>query len=196
MGSDSEPSGDSESDSEAGDFGFRPPSARRPPAPAPAAPAIGGFNFPGPTSSAASTASFAPSRPAINPNKLFTPEELSLLPSGVLDRQKAKQAAKKARKRQVERDRTEGELMYGMLGMDVEGQASRLVPMPMERKNKKERRREKRRAELEARKWAGTHGVPQAAAAGQGGEVDMEKQKEADFERFLQGVGADMDEDL
>lgn len=90
--------------------------------------------------------------------------------------------------------------MYGMLGMDVEGQASQLVPGTVERKNKKERRREKRKAELEARKWAGTYAVPTKPASGAmegvDGEVDMERNKEADFEKFLQGVGADMDEDL
>lgn len=121
----------------------------------------------------------------------------------MLDRQKAKQAAKKAKKRQMEREKTEGELMFGMLGMDVEGKAGELVPGTVERKNKKERKREKRRAELEARKWAGTYEAPKkekkAPAAGMlvdDTEVDMEKQKEAEFERFLQGVGADMDDDL
>lgn len=184
---------DSNSDDE-GDFGFQPPSLPQP-STLPSHPSTASFGFP---STASTTSS---SRPNLNPTKLFTSEELSILPSGVLDRQKAKQAAKKAKKRQMEKERTEGELMNGILGMEVE--QTEPIVLAQERKNKKERKREKRKAELEARRSAGITGPPSSRKreTDQGSmmvedEGSMARKKEEEFERFLQGVGADMDEDL
>ena len=95
--------------------------------------------------------------------------------------------------------------MFGMLGMDVDGNQAQ-VETVMERKNKRERKREKRRAELEARKWAGTYPATGKAGIAGGKQVAegamimddsvVEARKEEDFEKFLQGVGADMDEEL
>jgi len=115
--------------------------------------------------------------------KLFTPDELAVLPDGLLDRQRQKQLAKKAKKKRLAAGRTEDELMAGFLGMGVD-EADQAVAIEAERPSKKALRKEKKKAQKVVHR-------PTDA------EMDAEARKEADFASFLQQVGEDdMDEDL
>lgn len=114
-----------------------------------------------------------PSAPASS-SRLFTREEIAVLPPTLLDRQKLNKQAKKAKKRKAAAQRTEGELMYGLMGMGVEEQApiaefdeNALREKPGKRLKKDQKRR------------------PQPAAM----EIDEEAKKEADFAKFLANVG-------
>lgn len=133
--------------------------------------------------------------PTTNPSRLFTAEELAVLPEGLLDRQKQKQLAKKAKKKRAAAERTEGELMASFIGMDVDEAAAGAdmgieEPRLSKRQMKKQRLRDqmgKKRAAMIARPAAQPIDV----------EVDMEAKKEADFANFLAQVGGDdMDEEL
>ncbi|WVR03890.1 hypothetical protein IAU60_000889 [Kwoniella sp. DSM 27419] len=137
-------------------------------------------------------------QPAVQSTKLFTPDELAVLPEGVLDRQKAKQAAKKAKKRRAAAERTEGELMLGFMGMDVEEPEANLeeiddgviagVGTVQSRKSKKEKKKVKKAQEAAQRR---------AGADADGGmDMDDDQKKEADFANFLANMGADSDEEL
>lgn len=129
---------------------------------------------------------------------MFTKEELAVLPPGVIDRQKLKQQAKKAKKRQEAKEKTEGELMYGMMGMDVEQQEPiNYVPPP--RLSAKQLRKEKQRAraarEKEANRAAAAAALPSAKASTSAGgmelDEDLDRKKEADFANFLANVGGE-----
>jgi len=121
-------------------------------------------------------------------NPLFTKEELAILPASVVDRAKLKNQAKKAKKRQMAQAKTEGELMYGMMGMDVEPQAPAQVEQP-KISNRQLRKMQKRARDARAR--AETQGVPKAKASAGGMEVDGDRKKEADFAAFLANVGGE-----
>lgn len=131
-------------------------------------------------------------RPAgISLNPMFTKEELAVMPAGVIDRAKLKHQAKKAKKRQAAKEKTEGELMYGMMGMDVEHQDPvEYVPPP--RLSAKQMRKEKQRARAAREKQQQAATRPVAPAAG-GMELDEDpdRKKEADFANFLAGVGGE-----
>ena len=115
--------------------------------------------------------------------KLFTQDELAVLPDGLLDRQRQKQLAKKAKKKRLAAGRTEDELMAGFLGMGVD-EAEQAAVIEVERPSKKAMRKEKKKAQKVVHR-------PTNA------EMDAEARKEADFANFLQTVGEDdMDEDL
>lgn len=123
-----------------------------------------------------------------NHNPLFTKEELAVLSPGVIDRAKLKQQAKKAKKRQQAQAKTEGELMYGMMGMDVEHQepisiSEAKVSARQLKKDKKRARDAKMRQEMQAAK-------AQKSDAG-GMELDEDQKKEADFAAFLANVGGE-----
>jgi nuclear GTP-binding protein len=144
---------------------------------------------------------FAPAVPPVNTLKrpaglslapMFTKEELAVLPPGVIDRQKLKQQAKKAKKRQEAKEKTEGELMYGMMGMDVEQQEPiNYVPPP--RLSAKQLRKEKQRAKAAREKEANRAALPSASASTSTGgmelDEDLDRKKEADFANFLATVG-------
>ncbi|CAD6566421.1 MAG: hypothetical protein TREMPRED_002576 [Tremellales sp. Tagirdzhanova-0007] len=112
--------------------------------------------------------------------KLFTQEELAVLPNDALDRQKRKQQAKKAKKRRLATEKTEGELLLGFLGMDIEEPESvtqETVPVVSSRKVKKKAKRNK----------------PPTTSM----ELDEEEKKEADFANFLATMEEDQkDEEL
>lgn len=129
-----------------------------------------------------------PQRPAgISLNPMFTKEELAVLPAGVLGRHKLKQQAKKAKKRQEAKEKTEGELMYGMMGMDVEQQEPiNYVPPP--RLSAKQIRKDKQRAKA-AREKEAKRAESSAAAGGMEMDEDIDRKKEADFANFLANVG-------
>lgn len=114
-------------------------------------------------------------RSTANPSRLFTPEELALLPSSALDRQKLKQQAKKAKKRRAAAERTEGELLLGFMDMEVDEEAQ-LDPAP--RPSGKKARQEKKAAK-------------RAAPPPPPMQVDPEAQKEADFAKFLSNMGGE-----
>ncbi|GFZ42663.1 hypothetical protein JCM24511_00380 [Saitozyma sp. JCM 24511] len=136
--------------------------------------------------------------PAKTDSKLFTPEELAVLPAGMLDRAKAKQLAKKAKKKRAAAGRTEDELMLGFMGMGVEEPD----PEPLsederdvvpQRPSKKEKRQMKK---VKAKQQAAKSNAP-ALAASMDVEEDAGMQKEADFAKFLSTMGeADSDEEL
>lgn len=116
--------------------------------------------------------------------KLFTADEIAVLPEGLLDRQRQKQLAKKAKKKRLAAGKTEDELMAGFLDMGVEEQEH--IPfVEVERPSKKALRKEKKKAQKVV--------INRPTDA----EMDAEARKEADFASFLQTVGEDdMDEDL
>ena len=124
---------------------------------------------------------------------MFTKEELAVLPPGVIDRQKLKQQAKKAKKRQEAKEKTEGELMYGMMGMDVEQQEPiEYVPPP--RLSAKQLRKEKARARAAREKEASRAALSSAKDSTSGGmelDEDPDRKKEADFANFLATVGGE-----
>ncbi|OCF32294.1 nuclear GTP-binding protein [Kwoniella heveanensis BCC8398] len=150
-----------------------------------------------------------PRQPAFQPNKLFTSEELAMMPEGVLDRQKAKQAAKKAKKKRAAAERTEGELMLGFMGMDVEEPQAQVeeidtpsaeregfgypVREVLSKKSKKEKRKEKK-VQQNAQRRA------ERAVMDQDDDdmgMDDDQRQEADFANFLSNMGANgSDEEL
>nr|XP_019012172.1 nuclear GTP-binding protein [Kwoniella pini CBS 10737]OCF50953.1 nuclear GTP-binding protein [Kwoniella pini CBS 10737] len=139
-------------------------------------------------------------QPIAQTNKLFSAEELAVLPAGVLDRSKAKAALKKAKKRKAAVERTEGELMLGFMGMDVEEPSAALVEIDNEsedvpqrsvlsKKSKKEKRKEKKSKEVEQRKAQRDMDLDD--------DMDEDVKKEKDFASFLANMGADdSDEEL
>jgi hypothetical protein len=125
-------------------------------------------------------------------NPLFTKEELAVLSPGVIDRAKLKSQAKKAKKRQMAQAKTEGELMYGMMGMDVEPQEPQISNE--QKISNRQLRKEKKKAR-DARVRAEAQGVtkPKASTGDMelDGEVDIDQKKEADFAAFLANVGGE-----
>lgn len=118
-------------------------------------------------------------------HKLFTTEELAVLPAGVLDRKKAKSLAKKAKKRRAAVERTEGELMAGFMDMDMEEPEAREemeTQMPtFEQKSKKDKRKAKKETQAKQRKET----TKMAAEM----EIDEDARKEAEFASFLANMG-------
>lgn len=135
-----------------------------------------------PISSAATTSALAvpliPRHITSNSDtKLFTPEELATLPVGVLDRQKLKQQAKKAKRRRAEVEKTEGDLMLGFMDIGIgerEIEPELDLVRPSARKIKKAKK-----AAAKARQMQRPSEM----------EVDEEAKKEADFASFLANVG-------
>ena len=124
--------------------------------------------------------------PVTNAARLFTADELAVLPEGLLDRQRQKQLAKKAKKKRAAAGLTEAELMAGFVGMDVEEQDPEMDAEmgEVQRPSKKQVRKEKKKAQKVEKP------APRI-------EVDPEAKREADFASFLQQVGDDdMDEEL
>ncbi|RXK41329.1 hypothetical protein M231_01479 [Tremella mesenterica] len=123
-----------------------------------------------------------------NNAKLFTPEEISVLPSDVLDRHKLKQQAKKAKKRRLAAMKTEDELMLGFMGMDVEESDpldSSLVSDLVEALPTSKKRRAKK-----LNKPTKIKTTPSLI-------VTEEEKKEKEFANFLASVGVDdSDEEL
>ncbi len=116
--------------------------------------------------------------PPTGDTKLFTPEELTVLPSDLLNRNKLKQLAKKAKKRRMETERTEAELMLGFMGMGVEEPHTELediAPRISHRQLKKAKRRGAKPVVLKPAVM----------------EVDEELSKEADFANFLANMGGE-----
>ncbi|WWC87786.1 uncharacterized protein L201_002678 [Kwoniella dendrophila CBS 6074] len=186
---------DDDDDSEAGSSTFRPPAINS----APIA-----------SSSSATSNSMQPvyTRQAggIQRNRLFTSEELAVLPSGILDRTKAKAALKKAKKRKMAIEKTEGELMLGFMDMDVEEPQAELHELDeneieigvykgegvLSRKSKKEKRKEKKAKEIQQRREQKS-----VFEMDQDIGMDEEDKKEKDFANFLSNMGADeSDEEL
>jgi nuclear GTP-binding protein len=135
--------------------------------------------------------------PTKTDSKLFTPEELAVLPAGMLDRAKAKQLAKKAKKKRAAAGRTEDELMLGFMGMGVEEPEPRLSEderdLAPQRPSKKEKRQMKKvKAKQQAAK---SNPSAPAPAAGMDVEEDAGMQKEADFAKFLSTMGGEWDAD-
>lgn len=122
-------------------------------------------------------------------HKLFTTEELAVLPAGVLDRKKAKSLAKKAKKRRAAVERTEGELMAGFMDMDMEEPEAReememQMQMPtFEQKSKKDKRKAKKETQAKQRKET-TKMVAEM-------EIDEDARKEAEFASFLANMGGE-----
>ena len=154
----------------------------------PARPPVPLNTQPGPSS--ISPATTIPLRRGTTHNPLFTKEELAVLSPGVIDRSKLKQQAKKAKKRQMAQAKTEGELMYGMMGMDVEHQEpldisnEAKISARQLKKDKKRAREARSKQELQAAKAQ----KPRDTGAM---EMDMDHKKEADFAAFLANVGGE-----
>ena len=151
----------------------------------PARPPVPLTSQPGPSS--ISPATTIPLRRGTH-NPLFTKEELAVLSPGVIDRSKLKQQAKKAKKRQMAQTKTEGELMYGMMGMDVEPQepidiSEAKVSARQLKKDKKKARDARLKQEMLAAR------APAKDAGGM--ELDVDQKKEADFAAFLANVGGE-----
>ncbi|GMK59070.1 hypothetical protein CspeluHIS016_0700850 [Cutaneotrichosporon spelunceum] len=118
-------------------------------------------------------------RAAADPTRLFTSEERAALPTLAGDKRKAKKEAKKAKKRRAAAEQTEGELLLGFMGMDVDEVAyAGHEPEPV--KTAKQRRVEKKEREVRQ--------VRQVR------EVDVQAAKERDFASFLAAMGEDEDE--
>jgi nuclear GTP-binding protein len=129
----------------------------------PAAGAAGGAFMPAPVH-----------RTTADPSRLFTADELALLPAAALDRQKLKAQAKKAKKRRAAAERTEGELLLGFMDMEVDEQQAQFDAPP--RPSGKKARQEK--------KAAAAKRAPAPVM-----QVDPEVQKEEDFAKFLSNMG-------
>jgi nuclear GTP-binding protein len=128
-----------------------------------------------------------PRNPQVAPsNKLFTPEELAVLPEGMLGRQKQKQLAKKAKKKRAAAEQTEGELMLGFMGMGVEEPEAEDMEEDMEtlRPSAKKIKRDKKKRALAKTKIGQGKKVETM-------DVDDDARKEADFASFLAGVGGE-----
>ena len=175
------------------DFGFRPPAHPT---------GQSGFG-----SIAPSSATFMPvQRKGIDTNRLFTAEELATLPASVLD-SRAKAAAKKAKKRKLEAERTGGQLAFGLLGMGVDESLCKPEafaehqhawdPAAHERLSKKEKRvRAKQKAKEREKREVMALRERQMREAGGDMDMDMdgdgaqEQRKEQDFANFLANVAA------
>ena len=138
-----------------------------------------------PPLSATTSSSLIRKQPAAHAARLFTADELAILPEGLLDRQRQKQLAKKAKKKRMAAGQTENELMAGFLDMGVDENLHAGIDVPpAARPTKKELRKEKKKAQRVEKP------APRM-------EVDPEAKREADFASFLQQVGDDdMDEEL
>ena len=104
--------------------------------------------------------------------KLFTAEELAVLPSGVLDRQRLKQQAKKAKKRKIAAEKTEGDLMLGFMDMGLQLEKPE-IHLPSKRAKRKEKK-----------KKVVVHRPTDK-------EADEEAMREAEFAKFISNVGGE-----
>jgi nuclear GTP-binding protein len=128
-------------------------------------------------------------------NRLFTKEELAVLSPSVIDRGKLKQQAKKAKKRQMAQAKTEGELMYGMMGMEVEHQepvdtSAGFKVSARQLKKDKKRARDARERQLQQAAKASEKGESGGMALD--ADAEMDQKKEADFAAFLANVGGEL----
>ncbi|BEJ12787.1 hypothetical protein CspHIS471_0212470 [Cutaneotrichosporon sp. HIS471] len=114
----------------------------------------------------------APARAAADPTRLFTAEERAALPTMTGDKHKAKKEAKKAKKRRAAAGQTEGELLLGFMGMDVDETAYEPLKTAKQRRVEKKERKEVREVR----------------------QVDVQVAKERDFASFLAAMGEDEDE--
>lgn len=150
------------------------------------------------------TGSYMPLKAAADAARLFTREEMANLPPSVIDRQKLKQQAKKAKKRKVAAEKTEGELMYGFMGMDVQEQepVAELDDEAIRRiSSGKKARREKKKARAagrpvpskgaQGRAQKSQNGMEMEGEDGGGMMLDEDAKKEADFANFLANVGGE-----
>lgn len=151
----------------------------------PARPPVPPISQPGPSS--ISPATTTPLRRGTH-NPLFTKEELAVLSPGVIDRSKLKQQAKKAKKRQMAQAKTEGELMYGMMGMDVEPQEP--IDISEAKVSARQLKKDKKRARDSRLKQEMLAARAPAKDAGSM-ELDVDQKKEADFAAFLANVGGE-----
>lgn len=117
-----------------------------------------------------------PARAAADPARLFTADELAFAPQTSMQRQRAKKAEKKAKKRRAAAEQTEGELLLGFMDMDVEEGEEAVEPVKTAKQKREERKAKKPR--------------------GEPAPVDEEKQKEDDFAKFLATMGAEEDDEL
>lgn len=166
---------ESDADSDASDS-FRPRTTLGPSPAAPQPISSNALHFPAQPQTAQST-------------RLFTAEELAVLPAGLLDRKKAKSLAKKVKKRRAAVERTEGELMAGFMDMDMdEPEARKEMEMEMEmpafeQKSKKDKRKAKKETQAKQRKEM-TKVVAEM-------EIDEDARKEAEFASFLANMGGE-----
>lgn len=116
---------------------------------------------------------FARHLPTTSAAKLFTPEELAVLPTDVLSRQKYKQQAKKAKKRRMATEKTQDELMLGSMGIGMDEPEPELEESGLRVTTKKMKKAMKKIVKPTAM------------------EVDEEVQKEADFANFLATMGGE-----
>jgi nuclear GTP-binding protein len=116
----------------------------------------------------------APTRVAADPTKLFTPEELALMPAS-MDRARLKAQAKKAKKRRAAAERTETELLGGFMDMEVDNAMY----------NESAPRLSGKKARLE-KKAAVAKRAPAPAPV-----LNPEAQKEAEFAKFLSNMGGE-----
>ena len=106
--------------------------------------------------------------------RMFTQEELAVLPESVLDPHKSKAQAKKAKRRRAAAERTEGDLLLGFMDMGVE----RPTDTPSLPTKKQKMRAKKARTQAE-----------RVRALPSDREADEAARKEEDFARFLNNVG-------
>lgn len=158
-----------------------------------------------PALASSSGAFVAPRLPAQDDAKLFTSEELSVLPSSVLSRQKLKQQAKRDKKRRSAAERTEGELMLDFMDMGVSAEQRALNEARAQeeaetrtvgtKRMKREKKREKeRQRKMQVKAMVGAGEDRDVAPMDE--EMGGEEQKEAEFASFLKSMGADDDDDL
>lgn len=141
---------------------------------------------------------FVPRRTEVAPTsvaRMFTAEELATLPPGVLDKQRNKQLAKKAKRQRAAVERTEGELMLGFdrMGMDedAQGNAAAEAEESFNRLSKKQKRKEKLVRQKNAAKAAAKRQKDQEASMEVEDESVMERRKEQDFANFLSQLGGE-----
>lgn len=146
-----------------------------------------------------------PRLPAQDDTKLFTSEELSVLPLSVLSRQKLKQQVKRDKKRRTAAERTEGELMLDFMDMGVSAQQRALNEARAReeeetrtvgtKRMKREKKREKeRQRKMQSKAAPGPEKSHDVAPMDE--EMGGEDEKEAEFASFLKSMGADDDDDL
>lgn len=144
-----------------------------------------------------------PSRGVADPSRLFAPEELATLGANtnVLDRKRAKQLAKKEKKKRAAAEKLELELTGGLLGMDVdEGFRAEMdsIPVPATKKQKLERKKKKKQLlkQQERQQRMADPEFPVELQGGDGGMQMDDARRENDFANFLAQMGADEDEEL
>ena len=107
--------------------------------------------------------------------RLFTSEELAMLPPSVLNRQRTKAQARKAKKRQAAAERTEGELMIDFMDMGLERRAVDQYALPSKKQKAKAKKARDQAERIRA--------LPSDR------EADDQTLKELEFAKFLSNVG-------